>query len=233
VKRKAIIAAAGVAVVGALVYVGSLWAQQPAGPAVPSRPAAAPRTKIALLNLTYVISYYEKYKAYKEEMKSMAKPYEERIKAVQLQMEALRAELVSKDKPPTDARKAEIEKAGAKLKFEMDDANNDAKQALAKQAGKQMVLLYQEVQSAARAYAASHDFDLVLQYNEPLEKDAYYGEANVERKMSAGALIPLYYSGNMEISQDVLGMLNASYRPTAGAAAPTGTVTPAAAPGGP
>ena len=229
-KRKAIIAAAGVAVVGALIYVGSLWAQPPAGPAVPTRPAAAPRTKIALLNLTYVITYYEKYKAYKEEMKGLAKPFEERIKAKQLEMEALRTEALSKDKPITEARKLEIEKLMAKADFEMKEANNDAKMALAKQAEKQMVLLYKEVQSAAQRYASSHDFDLVLQYNEPLEQDAYFGPANVERKMSAGALIPLYYSSGMEISQDVLGMLNASYHPTAGVA-PTGAVTPAAAPG--
>jgi Skp family chaperone for outer membrane proteins len=222
VKRKAIIAAAGVAVVGALIYVGSLWAQQPTGPAVPSRPAAAPRTKIALLNLTYVISYYEKYKSYKEEMKGLAKPYEDRIKGKQAEIEALRTELTSKDKPVTDARKLEIEKLAKKAQFEMEEANAEAKTALAKQAEAQMVMLYKEVQAAAQRYASSHDFDLVLQYNEPLEKDAYYGAANVERKMSAGALIPLYYSGGMEISQDVLGMLNASYRPTAGAAAAPG-----------
>ena len=93
-KRKWIIATVGVATAAALVYVGTLWAQQPAGaPAVRPRPAAAPRTKIALLNLTYVISYYEKYKSYKDDMKKQAAAaMRTRIKALQADMETLRKE---------------------------------------------------------------------------------------------------------------------------------------------
>ena len=89
-KRKAIVATAGVAVVGALIYVGGLWAQSSV-PSVPARPAASPRTKIALLNLTYVISYYGKYQAYKEEMKTIAKPFEDQIKGKQAELEAFRS----------------------------------------------------------------------------------------------------------------------------------------------
>ncbi len=220
-KRKWIIATAGVAAAAALVYVGSLWAEQPGGsPAVPSRPAAAPRTKIALLNLTYVISYYEKYKAYKDEMKKQAQPFEDRIKKDQADMELLRKEATAAT-PPTEARRQEIETRVKADQRDIQDANDEAKGKLAKEASDQMVLLYKEVQTAAARYAAGHDFDMVLQYNEPLDPKDYYSPANIERKMGAGALIPLYYTPNMEISRDVLEMLNASYR--------TPGVTPASA----
>ena len=86
----------------------------------------------------------------------------------------------------------------------MEDISADAKAKLAKKAEGQMVELYREVQDAARRYAVSHDFDMVLQYNEPIEKDAYYTAANVERKMGAGALIPMHYSNENEISYDVM-----------------------------
>ncbi len=212
-KRKWIIATAGVAAAAALVYVGTLWAEQPAvAPAVPSRPAAAPRTKIALLNLTYVISYYEKYKSYKDDMKKQAQPYEDLIKGKQVEIEAMRKEATDTAHPVTEARRQEIEKRAREDQRAIEDANNDAKAKLAKQASDQMVLLYKEVQTAAAHYASAHDFDMVLQYNEPLDPKDYYSPANIERKMGAGALIPMYYTPNMEISQDVLAMLNASYR---------------------
>jgi Skp family chaperone for outer membrane proteins len=219
VKRKAIVAAAGVAVVGALIYVGSLWAQTSAS-SVPAKPAAAPRTKIALLNLTYVISYYHKYQAYKEEMKGIAKPFEDQIKGKQAELEALRKEATA---PGTaTARVEELQKQAKALQFEMENVSTDAKSKLAKKAEGQMVELYKEVQDAARRYAVSHDFDMVLQYNEPIEKDAYYTAPNVERKMGAGALIPMHYSNENEISYDVMNALNAAYHP-ATPAAHTGT----------
>ncbi len=219
-KRKAIVAAASVAVVGALIYVGSLWAQSTA-PSVPAKPAAA-RTKIALLNLTYVISYYHKYQAYKEEMKTIAKPFEDQIKGKQAELEAFRKEATT---PGTaTARVEELTKQAKVLQREMEDISNDAKTKLAKKAEGQMVELYREVQDAARRYAASHDFDMVLQYNEPIEKDAYYTAQNVERKMGAGALIPMHYSNENEISYEVMNTLNAAYRP----GSPAAGVVPAA-----
>jgi Skp family chaperone for outer membrane proteins len=215
VKRNAIIATAGVAVVGALIYVGGLWAQSSV-PSVPARPAASPRTKIALLNLTYVISYYGKYQAYKEEMKTIAKPFEDQIKGKQAELEAFRKEATNPATKP--ARVEELQKQAKLLQREMEDISNDAKGKLAKKAEGQMVELYKEVLNAAQRYAGSNDFDMVLQYNEPIEQGAYYAAANVERKMGAGALIPIHYSKENEISQDVLKALNAAYRPAGPAA---------------
>jgi Skp family chaperone for outer membrane proteins len=221
VKRKAIVATAGVAVVGALIYVSGLWAQSSV-PSVPAKPAAAPRTKIALLNLTYVITYYGKYQAYKEEMKGLAKPYEEQIKAKQAELEVFRKEATN---PTTQAaRVEEIQKSAKVLQRTMEDISNDAKAVLAKKAESQMVELYKEVVSAAQRYAVSHDFDLVLQFNAPIEKDAYYTPGNVERLIGAGALIPIHYSKENEISYDVLNALNAAYRP----AGPGASAAPAA-----
>ena len=223
-KRKWIIATAGVAAAAALVYVGTLWAQQPTGaPAVPSRPAAAPRTKIALLNLTYVISYYEKYKNFKDDIKKQMQPFEDMVKGKQGDMEALRKEALDPKNPPTEPRRQEIDRKMREDQRAIEDATNEVKPKVVKQEQDEMVLLYKEVQTAASHYAAGHDFDLVLQYNEPLDPKDYYSPANIERKMGAGALLPLYYSPGMEISQDVLAMLNASFRPAGAAAAPPTT----------
>ena len=82
-----------------VVWVGRLWSEdKPAPP--------APRTRIGLFNLTYVISNCDGYKAYKEKVKAQAKDYEDRLKALQSQLESLAAEL--KD-APADKRE-ELEK---------------------------------------------------------------------------------------------------------------------------
>jgi Skp family chaperone for outer membrane proteins len=226
VKRKWIVVAVGLAAAAALITAGALWAEQPgAGPAVPARPAAAPRTKIALLNLTYVISYYERYKAYKEDVKQKAEPYEKVIKAKQLEIETLTKEAMNQEHPPTEARRQDIDKQIRQDRFDIDIQQTEAKSKLGKESVDQMIDIYKEVQAAASRYAGSHDFDMVFQYNEPLEQKDYYGAANVERKMSAGALIPLYYPQGCEISLDVLNMLNSSYHPAAAAPA-AGKTTP-------
>ena len=208
-KRTLIVAAVGVAIVGALVG-GSLLRARAADSAVPSRPAAAvaPRTKIALLNLTYVISYYEKYKAYKEGMKTKAKDYEDRLKGEQAKLEALAKE--AKDPKSSAATRDDDEKKMRQIQRDAEDLKTEGQKELAKEMDQFMVIVYREVQDAAQRYAASHDFDLVLQYNEPLDNAEYYSAANVARKMNAGALLPLHYSKGMEISPDVLTMLNAS-----------------------
>ena len=184
---------------------------------VPAKPAAAPRTKIALLNLTYVISYYHKYQAYKEEMKAIAKPFEDQIKGKQAELEAFRKEATNPATPA--ARVEELQKQAKALQFEMENISNDAKSKLAKKAEGQMVELYKEVQDAARRYAVSHDFDMVLQYNEPIEKDAYYTARTWSGKWAPGALIPMHYSNENEISYDVMNTLNAAYHPAARAPA--------------
>ena len=166
-----------------------------------------------MLNLTYVISYYEKYKSYKEQMKTKAKQYEDMLKSKQAAAEAIRKE--GTDPKTSAAQREEDEKKIRQIQHEAEDLKAEGQAALAKEMDSFMVIVYKEVYDAAQKYAASHDFDLVLQYNEPLDPNEYYSAQNVMRKMNAGALIPLYYSKGMEISPDVLTMLNASYHPAA------------------
>ena len=216
-KRKWIIATAGVAAAAALVYVGTLWAEQPAvASAVPSRPAAAPRTKIALLNLTYVISYYEKYKAYKDDMKKQAQPYEDMIKGKQAEIEALRKEATNtaasaRRGPPPGDREAD-EGGPARHRRRQQRRQAEARQA---GVGSRWSCCTRKCSRPQPSYAASHDFDMVLQYNEPLEPKDYYSPANIERKMGAGALIPLYYSQRHGDQPGRAGHAQRQYRPAA------------------
>jgi outer membrane protein len=217
-----VIAAVGLAgAAAALIYVGALWAD-PAPPAAPAAPQV--RTRVALLNLTYVIKNYKKYQAYQEEIKADLKKYDDQAKMEQAKVEALRKDI--QDPKTSEADRAAKSKDLVAEQRKLEDISNEAKQYLGKKSDEQMVILYKEIQEAARRHATERGFDLVLHYNDATERDDYYTPANVARKMQAGACLPLYFSQGMEISLDVVNALNAAYTPPK----PTAGATPPAAP---
>ena len=56
---------------GVLVLAARSWS-------APKPQKQEPRTRIALLNLHYVIKHYDKYKNFQEEMKKVVAPYQEK-----------------------------------------------------------------------------------------------------------------------------------------------------------
>jgi Skp family chaperone for outer membrane proteins len=207
VKRNLIIASC-LAAVGAAVYLGSqLSAQTPA-----TGTAAAPRTRIAMLNLAYVIKSYKKWEAFQGEFKTLYSGYEAKVNAAKSQMEALAKEI--QDPKTSQTAKEAKEKEIKKLQRDIEDIQNEAKAALAKKSDDQMVLIYKEVRDVATRYAYSHNFEMVLHYNDATTQADFDSPMNIARKMNAGALMPLYVANGMDISMDVVNALNAAYAST-------------------
>jgi Skp family chaperone for outer membrane proteins len=221
VKRTAILALSVLAL-AAVVYAGRIWAR-PNAPAAPAASAATP-PRIALLNLSYVINNYEKIKTYRDEMKSAIEPFSKREATIKKTAEGLLKDAQAPTTPA--ARKEAIDKELKKLQRDMEDLKNEFNQMIGKKQEQQALIVYADVRNVAQRYAQSHGIDLVLHYNDATEEKEYWSPQNVVRKMQAGALMPLYYSSGMDISAEVLKLLNGSYR-----AAPA-TGPPAAAPAG-
>jgi Skp family chaperone for outer membrane proteins len=220
--------AAGVAALcGGIYAVGRLTAQQPQ-PGAPAQPAARPSTRIGLINLTYVIKNYNKFKAFQDEMKGQLKGYEEKDKDFAKQAELWAKKL--SDPTATPADKENAEKYITELQRKREDNSKDAKAALSKKSDEQMVILYKEVQDAAQRTAVGHSCEMVLHYNDATEQADYWSPGNVLRKMQAGSCFPLYAMPGMDISVEVAQTLNASYRPAAPAAPPAGGAAPAGQP---
>jgi Skp family chaperone for outer membrane proteins len=228
--KRTIITLAGVAALGVAAYVGStLWAQTT--PAQP-RPAA-PQTKVALLNLNYVIKNYNKWTSFQNDFKAVYTQFETQAKQKKSAMEAIAKEIQEGKLDP--ASKEAKEKQARQLQREMEDLNNDAKQALAKKSDDQMVIIYKEVREAGQRHAIAHGFDLVLHYNDAASQADFDAPANIARKMQVGGLVPMYWNPALDISQDVVNTLNASFKNAGGVPPATpGGVTPASAttPGG-
>jgi Skp family chaperone for outer membrane proteins len=204
VKRTLIMTAAllGLAV---LLYVGRSWAQQ--GTSGGSAPAAAPlRTRIALLNIPYILRYYHRAITFQNEMKVAAEPFQKRETDFSKELEATGKEVQDPKLPP--AKREELEWKVKGLQRQIEDNRTAAQMALRKKADEQLVLIYRDIQDAAKRYARAHEFDVVLHYNDAITEQDYYSAANIARKLQVGTLMPLYASPGMDISQEIVNTLN-------------------------
>lgn len=231
--KKTVLAAGGLLVLGALCYVGQLAAQsRAAGPAAaPAQSAAASRTRIALLNLTYVIKNYDKYKHFQDEIKTVIDPFKKTDDELRKRMEELTKQAEDAAKKGGATSRDELERQATELKRKIEDNSKEAKLVLGKKSDDEMKILFMDVYEAARRYAISHEFDLVLHYNDAVTQEDYMSPPNIGRKLNTGALSPLYVGQGLDISVEVVNMLNYNVRPQN---APGGaTATPGAArPGG-
>ncbi len=87
--KKTVLAAGGFIALAVLCYVGQLSGQQQ--PAATTA-AATPRTRIALLNITYVIKNYVKYQHFQQEIKSVVEPFQKKDADLRQEAENLRKE---------------------------------------------------------------------------------------------------------------------------------------------
>lgn len=204
--KKTLIVTAGMLAVTLVAYVGGkLGAQQTTPAATTSR-----ATRLATMNLAYVIKNYTKFKAFEEEMKGSLKQFDDRITAKKTQLENYAKEAQSPT--ATATRKEELEKSARALQREMEDISNDAKAFIAKKRDDQIVQLYREVQDAAQRYALSQGIDLVLHYTDATTQQDYYNPVNVASKMQSPGCMPIYAAQGTDISQEVVMTLNAAHQ---------------------
>jgi len=195
----------------------------------PAAPPAQPTTKIAVINLSYVVKNYQKYINFSNEMKATMQSYETRVKAKKLILETLAKDAPKPDLTPSAREK--LEKDIKSAQRDLEDVGNEGKAVIGKKTDEQLVLLYREIQDMAQRYAMARGFEMVLHFNDALASSPqeYYSAQNVARKMQAGALMPLYVHPGMDISYQVVQTLNASVKPTTPAPAP-GTGQPMGTP---
>ena len=208
----------GVVALGTAIYTSSkLWAQTPA--AVPS----GTKTKVGVFNLTYVIKNYTKFKSYQDQLKSKVDPFQLRDTAYKTEGEKLAKDA---QQPAANAATRDgIEKRLKELQRLIEDNKAEAQKVLVKEQEAQLVTLYKDIRMVVDKFAVSHGYDLIMHYNDVITAEEYWSPPNIARKMQAGAAMPMYMSGTVDISDYVLTTLNAS---SGGAAATSATGTGAA-----
>lgn len=207
---------AGVMALGCAIYTSNqLWAQAPAGTTM-----SQPKTRIGLLNLTYVIKNYNKFKTFQEELKRTVDPYQAKDSALKAEGEKLAKDAQGAN--ATAEKREQVERKLKDLQRAIEDNKNDAQKVVVKKQEDQLKILYMDVRGVVDRYAQAHGYEMVLHYNDAVTQDEYWSPANIARKMQAGALMPMYIGNGLDISANIVSTLNGSL---GGAAAPAAAAT--------
>jgi Skp family chaperone for outer membrane proteins len=221
--KKTVLTAGGLLALAVLCYAGRSWgqAQSSSQPNSPTQAAAAatPKTRIALLNLTYVIKNYLKYVNFQKEIQTAIEPFKQKDTDLRKQLEK-KAEAA---KTAPAAEREALEREAKELQRKLEDNSVEAKAQLGKKSDDEMKILFMDVYEAARRYAVAHEFEMVLHYNDAVTPEDFMSPQNIARKLNTGALMPLYAAPGMDISREVVEMLNYNLRPST---APDGTPAP-------
>lgn len=223
--KKAVLAAGVFLALVALWYVGPLSGQTQPPANNPQAAAAAPlRTRIAILNLTYVIKKYLKYQHFQDEIKAFIDPFQKKDTELRAKLEELKKQATGampRQGQPNSGE--ELEKQAREIQRQLEDNAAEIKLKIGKRSDEEMKIVYQDVCLAAQTYARSHDLDMVLHYNDAITEPDYMSAPNIGRKMNTGALMPMYFQPNQDISQAVVELLNYNL---------SATSAPATQPGG-
>jgi Skp family chaperone for outer membrane proteins len=184
---------------GTLFLAGRSWSD--------TRPAAPqPRTRIAVVNLTQVIKSYKKTDVLNKEMKEAAKAHQEKDANINSETEKLTRE--AQDATTTAERREDIERRMKDLKRQSEDNKAEAQKVLGKKQEQQISTLYSDIHKVVEKYAQDHGLDMVLHYNDATIATEYWSGANIMRKIQNGALTPLYTAPGMDISKEIIAVLN-------------------------
>src|SRR5262249_13828114 len=157
----------------------------------------APTTKVALLNLTYVIKKYNKFTAFNEELKGAVKPFQD--KDVQYKTEGEKLAKEANDPKTSSEKREQLEKRARELQRLIEDNKQEAQKTLGKKQEEQLRILYMDVRAVVERTAQAYGFDMVLHFNDAVTPDEYWSAPNIARKMQAGALMPMYYASSLDI----------------------------------
>jgi Skp family chaperone for outer membrane proteins len=214
--KRTVAIVAGVVTLGLALYVGSRLMADPGGAGAG---AVAPSMKVRMVNLQFVIKNYKRTDALRNEHTELFKQYDDQIKKIKEMMDGRSKQL--QDPQYAGKEREAIEKEVKRLQREMQDKTEEARAALDKKQGDLIVLVYREVDEAVRMYARQAGLEMVMHYNDAVVETDRNSAANIARKMSAGACMPMYLAPGLDISQDIVNALNAKY-PTTAAATPAG-----------
>jgi Skp family chaperone for outer membrane proteins len=228
--KRIVIILAGVATLAA--YLSShLFAQNPAAPVQPQQPPVAqPRplqTRIGLMNMVHVLKHYKKFQTIEESVKKRAGELQKSLEPFQTELIQLRTRYQEAKTSPEEREK--IEYRMKQLQLDAQQKEEEAKKELVKINGDAAKMIYKEVEDAVNSYARSNSLELVLFYNDAITAEDYYHPANIQRKLTTpAAMMPMFVTPGMDISNSIVATLNARVAPTAAApvAPPAGAPRP-------
>jgi Skp family chaperone for outer membrane proteins len=174
-------------------------------------PAGA--TRVAVVNFGLVFRKYYKLNRSHVGMPAGMIPLRDKARVLVDQTKAWHDEMMKEDFDP--AQKERFEAGIRRNKLELEQMQEEVKKILAKGQEENLVALWKEVQEVVGTIAKERGIQLVLGYGDPIEKELLYSFPNVDRKkqaMDTGNVVPLFVADGVDISEEVVALLNRRYQ---------------------
>jgi len=197
---------AGLAIVLGLAYAKGHNAQAQA--------QAQTFTKVGYVNIGVIFTKYQKATAFKKELEEAVKGIKVEIETLGKQAKQWEDYMRTKDFPEKSREQYEAGIRGNKRKIE--DLQLQAQKSIGKRQEEQLIVIYKEIVSATQGYAAANGYHAVMAFGDPTDQNDLFNVMNIDRKlkgMDLGGIVPLYFDRSLDVSEAIVGTLNASYRP--------------------
>ena len=209
--KKTILVVVGCAALAALGYTATQLTAQGGG-------AAAPQvTKVGVINVGAVFSKYKRALDLKDELSGAFKPFKEKADQWSKEIISYKEAIANGTNKVGNQvyTKESLEKAILDRQRALQDLDRDAKKALGNRQEEQLVHLWKDVTQHIRAYGASKGFHIVMGYGDPIDpkdKDSFSNINRYMQGMDVGGVVPLYVASGLDITDEVIVSLNASYK---------------------
>lgn len=177
------------------------------------KPMPGGTTRVAIINLGYVLGKYERATAVKEEVQAeMGKLRDEAKKHMENIAVWQNALQTNQFKNGT---KEQYEEKLIVAKRKLEDLTRTAQTKVGKAQQAQLQTLWSEIHEAVKTYSAAHGIDLVMAYGEPIDKKEWMTSMNLDRKLRGldqGAALPFFVAPGVDITEAIAEQLNKQYR---------------------
>ena len=194
---------AGLTALGLLGYLGSQLIAQGTGGNTTATPPSRPKMAIAIFNLSQVMENCEHAKTFIAESKEDAKSLQRQLEPLLKKFEELKKKIAE---TPADKRDAYADQY-KKLEREIKDFEDQGREQIKKKSDQQIKILYKEIEDAAVRLAKYRNIELVMHYNDFVD-DLKDQPSNIRNKFINAPLIPVYSAPGIDITKDILAMLN-------------------------
>lgn len=217
--KKPILLGAVVAILAGASFARPVQAQnQPAaGPEIPHR--------VGLIDMAYVFNEYEKFTALKQELQTAIESSDAQARAMIEQLQVIQQQLTSGQLAENSPEYARLEADFLRQQTDLETYRKVQQREFLKREAEIYKTVYLDVEHAVGMFAQHYQYTLIMRFNRAEVTSA----ANPQEIIQSLNRQVVYYRPGDDITDDILGYLNAEYRRQAGAPAAGGQ--PAAQPG--
>lgn len=130
-----------------------------------NKPAAAPPSKVALIDMAEVFRQYIKFQNLRDDLQAKIKAKDGEIQGIGKQMQALQNKLQSKEIEKGSDAYSDLEKQYVELGSKLEASRKQAQLELMREEAKNYHTVYQEVQGAVKTFAEHFGYTVVLRFN--------------------------------------------------------------------